>query len=700
MLYSVVLSVESSDDIRVGDNRNSLVTLNRFGNFYTGSNVEQSSGDAATINVKAFGAIADGASHKISSADITGNAIRWRGTYSVGDEWDYVALQEAIYAAFGGPQNDDTPTGWHRTRYAHLNKPLFIPQGSYVVNKTLELKGVSGFRIQGAMRLSTTITQVSPNKPVLYADGLSYGVIEGISFSAGAANSNALIEIDWTGAVSSLKPQQLTVSDCVFHGQNVAAYGLRIAKSGAIAQGDTVLLNNNLYIGCTEAGLAAGSPSSYAFNALSIMSHGGNVQGCPRYGIVTYAGSVFVHGTSFQNGDNTADFASFSGVHESIPFIGVRSESLRVVLSISVQNFIVDGLEHTPSLQTWNKGGMTTVSAVFGGTDGRAFKVTGVKGAMGEEPSWASVPSGGSTTSGGVTFQQYDFNVIEAMQASIRSSTLFGGRIRIGAPQNPSQISQLIVSRPDWLVPGVADDSSGQSRNLVSISNVLVVHGAAWAVTSGSAGGAPFYSSSQLNLGTQPIIFSRGRLGVPYRDIGIAPGDGYQATGDQTDISRNVVGVIGTLGKISRSGTNAEGEDLNIQGGLGAGAGGGGAIRLRAQAPTASGADVPDAQDKVIIDYRGVSVGGGASISRLLSEVAAWNPPPMASGETVVTEVAVPGAKNGDVVAVGFSSITAGGWQISGQVTANGVVTVTLTNQTGRATDLTSGTLRASVTQY
>jgi hypothetical protein len=72
----------------------------------------------------------------------------------------------------------------------------------------------------------------------------------------------------------------------------------------------------------------------------------------------------------------------------------------------------------------------------------------------------------------------------------------------------------------------------------------------------------------------------------------------------------------------------------------------------------------------------------------------------MASGETVVTEVAVPGAKNGDVVAVGFSSITAGGWQISGQVTANGVVTVTLTNQTGRATDLTSGTLRASVTQY
>ncbi|MBA2338844.1 MAG: hypothetical protein H0V88_00465 [Pyrinomonadaceae bacterium] len=668
----------------------------------TSSALQQRLEHSSIIDPMIFGAFADGASHKISDSELAANRGKWRGNYVAGDEWDYVALQEAIYAAFGGPADDNTPTGWHKTIYARLNKPLLIPQGSYVINKTLELKGVSGFRIEGAMRVSTMITQTSPNRPVLNADGLSYGVIAGISFNAGAANSEALVEIDWTGAVSSLKPQQITVSDCVFHGQGLGAYGLRIAKSGSNAQGDTILLSNNLYISCLEAGLALGTPSSYAFNALSIMSLGGDVQNCPRYGIVSYAGSVFVYGTSFQNGDNLADFASFSGVTETIPFHGVRSESLRVVLSASVQHILIEGLDQNVSARVWKASDAFAVGELIAGSDGRIYRVTNSAGSAGAQPTWSAIPQGGSVKSGGITIQQLEFNVVQAHRLSLSASHITGGRVNITAPSQPSLISQCTFTRADWLVPGVADDGAATGLNNVVISGVSVGGAGRWAITSTTPYNLPFYTTSQFNLGTQPLIWSRGKGGQPFPDVGFAPGDGGVLIpgGEQANITRNVVGVIGTLGKVSRSGVNQVGEDLNIQGGLGTGSGGGGAIRLRAQAPMASGTDVPNSSAIVVVDHYGVSIGGGASVSRHLSAVSIWDPPLMANGETVTTSVTVSGAHSGDVVALGFTSINAGGWQISGQVTASDTVTITLTNQTGSTANLNSGTLRASVTQY
>lgn len=659
---------------------------------------------AGAVNVGDFGAIADGRSHPITAEEIVARR-EWRGSYKAGDERDFVALQEAIYAAFGGPSeaNPET-TGWHKTAYARLNRPLYIPQGNYLINRTLELRGVAGFRIEGAARLATTITQTARDRAVLAADGLSYGVLAGISFSASAPSAEALVEIDWTGAVESLRPQQISINDCMFNGQGVAAYGLRIAKSGATAQGDTILLNNNIFINCTEAGLVTGTPQSLAFNALSIQLNNGDFQGCPRYGIATYAGSVLVYGTSFQNGDNLADYASFSSVNEGIIFSGVRSESMRVIDSRSTQRFIVEGLRHVPGNVTvfLPNTAYTVGRYVIGG--GRVFRVIAARSpSAAATPAWDSVASGGTITSGGVTFQQFEFDVIRSVLLSLRDSFIVYGQVRVGGPTFPNSISHCQFSRGDWLAPGIADDQAGISQNLVSIQNVLVTSGAPWGVQSGSAGSAPFYSPSQVNFGSQPIIFSRGRLGITFRDVGIAPGGGIGVfTGsEQEDISRNVLAVIGTLGRIARTGTDQKGEDLLVQGGLGTGAGGGGALRLRAQAPGAPGASLPNATDKLVIDYRGVAVGeGGATVSRHLSAVARWDPPMLAAGATTTTTVSVTGAARGDVVAVGFTSITTGGWQISGQVTSDAIITVTLTNQTGRTSDLAMGTLRASVTQY
>ena len=47
----------------------------------------------------AFGAKADGASHPITGDDTAANP-QWIGRYQQGTEWDTVAVQECLYAAF------------------------------------------------------------------------------------------------------------------------------------------------------------------------------------------------------------------------------------------------------------------------------------------------------------------------------------------------------------------------------------------------------------------------------------------------------------------------------------------------------------------------------------------------------------------------------------------------------------------------
>jgi hypothetical protein len=61
-------------------------------------------GNSSIITPQTFGAIGDGTRHPISKTDLEAHAGKWIGNYQVGDEWDYVALQEAINACFqNGP---------------------------------------------------------------------------------------------------------------------------------------------------------------------------------------------------------------------------------------------------------------------------------------------------------------------------------------------------------------------------------------------------------------------------------------------------------------------------------------------------------------------------------------------------------------------------------------------------------------------
>jgi hypothetical protein len=79
-----------------------------------------------------------------------------------------------------------------------------------------------------------------------------------------------------------------------------------------------------------------------------------------------------------------------------------------------------------------------------------------------------------------------------------------------------------------------------------------------------------------------------------------------------------------------------------------------------------------------------------------LNGSAAWNPGALLNGQAVTTTVAVAGAVAGDFCVVSFDVVLPDGMYLAvGQVTAAGVVTVTLVNASGATQDLGAGTLRA-----
>jgi hypothetical protein len=95
-----------------------------------------------------------------------------------------------------------------------------------------------------------------------------------------------------------------------------------------------------------------------------------------------------------------------------------------------------------------------------------------------------------------------------------------------------------------------------------------------------------------------------------------------------------------------------------------------------------------------------VSIGGGANISRYLSNSKPWLPGTIFNKTSLSTSISVPNAAVGDPVTVGLSSLTIGGLLLTGSVSVPGTVIVTLTNLSGTTQTIYSGTLRVGVWQH
>lgn len=96
----------------------------------------------------------------------------------------------------------------------------------------------------------------------------------------------------------------------------------------------------------------------------------------------------------------------------------------------------------------------------------------------------------------------------------------------------------------------------------------------------------------------------------------------------------------------------------------------------------------------VTTPYSGITA--PSQIDGALSNFKTWDPASVANGASAFTLLTVPGAVLGDYAEVAFS-LTVANMSISAFVSAADTVTVVLTNNTGSAVDLGSGTLRARV---
>lgn len=78
---------------------------------------------------------------------------------------------------------------------------------------------------------------------------------------------------------------------------------------------------------------------------------------------------------------------------------------------------------------------------------------------------------------------------------------------------------------------------------------------------------------------------------------------------------------------------------------------------------------------------------------------ATWDPASILDGDEVATDVTVPGAALGDFALASFS-LDVADLSLTADVTAANTVTAVLSNSTGGAVNLGSGTLRVKVIPY
>lgn len=96
-----------------------------------------------------------------------------------------------------------------------------------------------------------------------------------------------------------------------------------------------------------------------------------------------------------------------------------------------------------------------------------------------------------------------------------------------------------------------------------------------------------------------------------------------------------------------------------------------------------------------------LSVGGGTTISKIISNTTAWDIPSLADGATAtLADIALTGVSLGDHVMASHSSIVAVGWYFSTCVTDTNTVSVLVKNSTGSTQDLASGTLRVTCIKF
>lgn len=222
---------------------------------------------------------------------------------------DTTAIQNAIDAALG------TAASPHNTTNAHLNRPIYFPQGKYRITAALVIPRTRGAHIFGAGRFATQILQETASANVFDMNGFEYSWVHDFYFSGPSGNTGVLIDLNWdNGAGANLQQNlfsNLRWQDC--------GVGIAVGAGGFMG-------SENTFLNCFGSACSTAAIKLFNANALQNTVIGGNYSGND---IALYAAAGHfssIHSVGFQN-NTTWDVKEDNSARDGPTIIGCRTES-------------------------------------------------------------------------------------------------------------------------------------------------------------------------------------------------------------------------------------------------------------------------------------------------------------------------------------------------------------------------------------
>jgi hypothetical protein len=405
------------------------------------------------------------------------------------------AIQAAIYGAYGTNRTNGSAA-------LQFNRELHF-SGLYGISGELKCYHMNGFLWTGGNRLTSGIMQTAGgNLRIIDGQSVSYGCFDNLSFSyysSAPASTNCLIDLDYNGTQGNdLRPQFIDFRQCTFNGAGLVDTGVLIAKSGGGAQGSNIYFWDCNGLGFTGACAQIGGNNTgrnagrfYAYNAIINEWWGGDVQGCPCYGLASYAGNWFVDGVSFENGilaqyaNNQKNVATGYDVYCEGPqttstMRNVRSEGLLLAAGVGVMEYcetIMQATQFFGNAQWYGIAGSNSfVNQIITGTsvggDGKYYLVSNV-GAYGGTTQLTA--TGGTSTTIQCSTANFTPNAFVGMQVTVYPPTSYSAgaygivtandatsvtcgagwvtldpTFRVNNPPAPPVNGQLFVVEPYW----------------------------------------------------------------------------------------------------------------------------------------------------------------------------------------------------------------------------------------------------------
>lgn len=315
--------------------------------------------------------------------------------------------------------------GEHGVTNAGLNKPIFIPAGTYIFgNDTWLIRNASGVYIYGAGR---TATRLQSNNTVFRTDGFWYSQIQGIEFDTLTDTGIAAFDIDGNvpgHPYATRGVQGNTFKDLLFDGGG-STYGSALCRQGLSGgQCSENTWDNDHWRNAQEA-----IYFQTGFNALHNLIIGGDSQNYPKDGMSIVGGSIKIDGHAFESTYQYTQVANGgfdvhvgeAGVGERIVITGCRTESLQFAKSSGTQPLILIGNTQTSSAVTlWQASAnyhvigteMLKQVVVNSSTIWKLFSLTttGTSGLV--EPVW---PASGTITDGTAVWTQRTFYTVDTV---------------------------------------------------------------------------------------------------------------------------------------------------------------------------------------------------------------------------------------------------------------------------------------------